>query len=74
MNKKDAAMEIYHQGLKGRYTPATAKRAYKACRTLGLIVQDSLEVMRFMEYHDSLLRSVPDFATLPEIGEVDSNA
>lgn len=69
MNKREAIMEIYHQGLKGRYTPATAKHAYKACRTLGLIVDDSFQVMRFMEYQDDLLRAIPDFAALPELGE-----
>lgn len=71
MNKKEAVMEIYHQGLKGRYSPASAKRAYRACRTIGLIVADSFDVLKFMEYADELLRNVPDLAALPELGEAE---
>lgn len=67
-NKLDAVKYIGYLGYKNSYSPAQAKKCYRALRLLGLNVAQCLEAMRYIEFNDGLLRNVPDLAALPELG------
>lgn len=50
MTRLDAIKELMSEARTGRNSTASAKRAVRACKTLGLAADEIVQVMRWLEY------------------------
>lgn len=64
MNNYEAIREIVWQGYRRRSSKSSAARAYRSAKQLGLTDEEAYDLLCRMEYHEKIIRLVPQLAAV----------